>query len=807
MNLFRLSFTSLIRIWPFLFFLFLTIIFFWRFFFKGLIPLPADLVVGAYYPWLDYKWGFPAGVPVKNPILSDVVSQLYLWSMLSVDIIKTGHWPLWNPFSFAGTPLLATFHSATLYPLNALLFLNQKIGWGLLIASQPLLAMTFMYLYLRTISISKLGSIFGAIIFSFAGLMTTRLEFGTAVHTASWLPLILLSTEKFLSRMKFRWLLLSTFAWLFLILAGYSQIAFYSILIFVIYCVFRIFTRKESYKQRLSIFIFVVFPLIFGLLLSSIQILPSFELFTQSIRSTDPYIKGVNFGLLPLQNIITFFAPDFFGHHSTGNFWGFWNYPETAGFAGVLAVILSILAATRIRNFHSIFFTSLLIISLLFVFQTPFGKMPYVLHLPVIGVASASRALFIIGFCLSILGAFGLDQLERELKKKRKLIVYVLAGYWVVVAAIVIGILISLKLFQPWAHLLDIELFSQNLRVGLRNLVFPSGILLFATISIIFLSKISIRFTQILLIMIIIVDLFRFSWKYNPFVSKHLIFPETPLIEFLQKQQFPFRIVAEPGEIFPANMWIAYGIESIDGYDPLYSKRFGQFLQIINSGGFSEGVSRYGKVENFSSPLFDLTNTKYVLLMKRREDSTPGPDGTKILYKYENLNKLKLIFEDGTVRVYENTKAFNRAYLVHNYLVEREENNLAKRLLNEDLTKTVLLEEDPLVVSSKPYPDDKVNLVSYSANSSKWQVKTKEPGLLVVADSYYPGWRVLVDGWDTRIYRANFAFRAVPVPAGEHQVEFIYDPLSFKIGWIVSLGALVVLIITTTALFKRKNWL
>jgi len=73
------------------------------------------------------------------------------------------------------------------------------------------------------------------------------------------------------------------------------------------------------------------------------------------------------------------------------------------------------------------------------------------------------------------------------------------------------------------------------------------------------------------------------------------------------------------------------------------------------------------------------------------------------------------------------------------------------------------------------------------------RVETNQPGWLVLNDTYYPGWRAAVDGQPAEILRANALARAVAVPAGEHRVEFVYDPLSVKIGALVSLVTLCVI--------------
>jgi len=70
----------------FFLFVFVTLFLFKETFIKGFVPVPADTLVGSYFPWLDYKWGFTVGVPVKNPPISDVFSQFFIWKHQVMDI-------------------------------------------------------------------------------------------------------------------------------------------------------------------------------------------------------------------------------------------------------------------------------------------------------------------------------------------------------------------------------------------------------------------------------------------------------------------------------------------------------------------------------------------------------------------------------------------------------------------------------------------------------------------------------------------------------------------------------------------------
>jgi uncharacterized membrane protein YfhO len=79
------------------------------------------------------------------------------------------------------------------------------------------------------------------------------------------------------------------------------------------------------------------------------------------------------------------------------------------------------------------------------------------------------------------------------------------------------------------------------------------------------------------------------------------------------------------------------------------------------------------------------------------------------------------------------------------------------------------------------------------------------PGYLVLADTYYPGWRAFVDGHPAQVWRANYGFRAVAVDAGEHEIEFQYRPRSFVLGAAISgVALLAVAVLGIDTLRKRE---
>ena len=108
-----------------------------------------------------------------------------------------------------------------------------------------------------------------------------------------------------------------------------------------------------------------------------------------------------------------------------------------------------------------------------------------------------------------------------------------------------------------------------------------------------------------------------------------------------------------------------------------------------------------------------------------------------------------------------------------------------------DIAKTVLLEEQPLGVILQPGRTGTATILSYTPNTVTVSTQTNGDMILFLSDTYYPGWKAYVDRVETKLYRANYTFRAVPVPAGDHTVDFRYEPESWKWGVIGSMLGLL----------------
>jgi hypothetical protein len=81
----------------------------------------------------------------------------------------------------------------------------------------------------------------------------------------------------------------------------------------------------------------------------------------------------------------------------------------------------------------------------------------------------------------------------------------------------------------------------------------------------------------------------------------------------------------------------------------------------------------------------------------------------------------------------------------------------------------------------------------------------RRPSELVLTDVYYPGWKVTLDGRPADMHRVDYLLRGTTLPPGRHRVEFSYEPTSWRIGWIVSLLAAVVLAATAAIGLRRRR--
>lgn len=145
----------------------------------------------------------------------------------------------------------------------------------------------------------------------------------------------------------------------------------------------------------------------------------------------------------------------------------------------------------------------------------------------------------------------------------------------------------------------------------------------------------------------------------------------------------------------------------------------------------------------------------------------------------------------GDVKIYERTAAPGRAWLVHNTIAERDPAATLAGLADPrfDPRRVAYVAAD-LALTGPPaaLPNEAVRIVSYEAERVHLEADVRAAAVLVLADSFYPGWQATVDGVAAPILRANLMFRAVALSPGRHQIVFSYEPRPWRWGAALSLA-------------------
>ncbi len=278
-------------------------------------------------------------------------------------------------------------------------------------------------------------------------------------------------------------------------------------------------------------------------------------------------------------------------------------------------------------------------------------------------------------------------------------------------------------------------------------------------------------FRAALVIVVLGLDLCCFGLGYNKTSATEDIYPPTDVTDFFASREKPFRIFAEGGILQP-NTNFPYGIEHMEWDDRLGIDGYWKVCNHIKRDHLAKPRELNVLNFNLEHPLFDFMGIKYVLV-KNEFDLT-------------KIEKFKLVF-DGKVRIYENTNARKRAFIVGDWI--NLQDHPIEDVLRSDLrNKPVLHNEPPIAKGGKGSVDIQV----YESEYVRLSAKNEGPVLLVLTDNHFPGWKAFVDGEEVQILKTTACFRAVPLAKeGLHEVEFRYSPSSFYGGIYIALSSLL----------------
>lgn len=222
------------------------------------------------------------------------------------------------------------------------------------------------------------------------------------------------------------------------------------------------------------------------------------------------------------------------------------------------------------------------------------------------------------------------------------------------------------------------------------------------------------------------------------------------------------------------------GLDQTQGYNPLQLKAYADFVTMMN-----------GKAQNYhyldliwsgaQSPLLDMLNVRYIVV-----DATLPADRADVVAIAKDR---KEVYRDKEVVIYENARAYDRAWIVHDVRPNQDGVGMAQ-LANGDVDGHAVAFVDGTLPLVTPLPPGSVSesatVTAYEPESITVQANLSAPGFLVLSEVYAEGWNAYVDGKKTEVMKTNGALRGIAVDAGQHTVVFRYEPREVTLGLIIS---------------------
>ncbi len=779
------------------------VVFFFRsYLFGGKLLFPTNLLAAYYSPWNTESYpGWEHGIPFKG-LGHDNLLIFYPMKTLLRKAMSEHALPLWTPYNFAGGPVFGDGQSAPMYPFTYLyLFPSLPDAFSLMVILVPTLTMLFTYGMLRHFKLSPLASLFGAVAFAFSGFMSVWMEENPAVsQSAIWLPLLVWMLDLLITQPKRRWFAAFAVSVAIMMSSGFLQICIYELLFIAAYAL--VFGRK-----RLGLIILAVLA---GLLLVAPYLAVTWEAYKLSPRDVVAVPEIRSIFLVQWSHILSLFNPDWLGNPGTYNFFGIGSYYDKALFIGVIPLVFVVIGLFAKKTLWEKFFWWAAGITLFLGISSPFTQWLFGLPIPVLSSMLPSRIFYLTSFALAVIAA-------RVFDRKPQLPQPAIGVYLAIVILLELFIVavyteVGLPTFPAGAiaHSLRTAIASgmhvseSYPTIAIRNIMVSIILTLFTMISLYAADKWKrVRVAiPILLFLATIASAWYFTGKSLYFGERQFIYPDIPLTRQLQKTAGLERIgFANHLSRIPSGTNIVYGLYSPEGLNPVFSLRYGQLMRsAINGGLLTNDIPRI-------SVELDLEHANKDAGTARRIKKLMSLLHMKYIVEKKESGWYKRVFPNHTVvwegtyfRIWENPDTLPRAFVATAVIVEKDPQKIVDAIYSIDLRKTAVVEE-PMTVSPGT---NAVTVDTYRMNDITMSVHSSSDGLLVLTDNWAPGWRAKVDGNQTPVYRTDFTFRGVPVPAGDHKVFMYYWPDSLTYG-LWAMGGGILLLAGSLLIIRWKN--
>ena len=733
-------------------------------------PLPVGLVgLAALVVAMFYDVLFSSGTVVLGQDRTDLAVQFLAWRHFGFGELAKGHIALWNPYIYSGAPFFGGMQSALLYPPNWLFLvlpLPLAVNWTIALGTWLLGA--FMYLWaLRRGQLPLAAFLCGALLM-FCAPYFLHIYAGHLTNLAAmtWTPLVFLAVDEWLGKRRPGALLLGMVAVAMQVLAGHPQYVFYTAIGAAVYSLVRLPASAPS-RLRAALGLLSIHP--GGALLAAAQLLPGLQATSETIRGKSlPYSFAAQFPL-PIENVVTFVAPGFFG--DVPIYWGSWHLWEASAFIGVVGLFLAIYGAAakpgygRAHDNTALLATIGVTLVLALGAATPLFRLLYEYVLGFDRFRAISKFIFVTAVLLIVLAGCGLDRIIREGRVTR----FALGAAGAAALALFGGAvaldhvnwqLFMLGIYAGGHSALRLGDYANPMLVGQAEW-FSAHSLAMAAATLVLLIVVALwqagRRPGVWIAILAVLEIFAFArLNRETFDMKKLFIPA--VAKSLGLRPGEYRIM---NPINPNTAMIS-GEYDIWGEDPDVTRRYAEFMA-WSEGRNPDTATQYVRFEHFNR-LLAMLRLQYAAIAVRTQ---------------------MVMFESGL-------PPLHRLELVGNYRVLHGRGAVLHAMGAPDFDprREVILETPPDPAPRAAAHPGTAKIVREGTDFLDIEADLSSPSVLLVTDAWTPSWRArALKGSVQRRYEvlpANYVLRGIPLAAGKHRLRLEYAPRTFRLGWWVS---------------------
>jgi hypothetical protein len=746
-------------------------------------------------------------------------------------VLRGGEWPVWNPYVYGGMPVNGNIQTALFYPMNILMLLLSNVLFPSLpyrllemsLAFHYLLAGITSYWLARYLNISRPGAFIASLVYMFGPFLISQAQHYNLIMGSAWVPLVLLAAYRVVMRPNWRWSTLLGVLFGLHIVTGFvpatMSLAVGLLAIFGWATIKSFITDNARLIGLARLLLHGVWAASLAACLTAIQLIPLVELSSMSIAAGRDWA-----GAYPTGDIWTLIIPDFFVKSDPTLYRG-GNYTKQHFYLPPMALALITAALTGQRARMAALLMLGAMAALLASLDLVNLILPLLSWIPQLLRGGFELYTFrvLADLGVALLVGLGLDNLMMRLPRASRLTTWLMWGSTGLVAAILVGAIIQIDRLVPTDATSAVDanrLAAQRAAVivsARQNLGWLAGTAL-VLLGLQFWRRQSAAWSLIAVGGIgglIVAPLFVFGaqqpFNSSPVPSTYSLGPtyldgeSTGAVAFLQHlrdRDGPWRF--EYGGVTAATWATAgqfWGLESINGHDPFLPSDTAAFRRAMAT---APDHGRPFRAIDYDSPLLRLFNVRYVIGSGADHATT----NLRELDPDVDMDRYSRVY-DSFFSIYEARDFLPRALVVPTARVVQNRDEMLRLLVSGEVEPTQVA----LIERIMPYHDVSVNAlmpsINYemlSVNRIRVAVNGSSGGVLVILDPYWPGWEATIDGVPTEVWRANYLFRAMPLPPGDHVVEMEFRPLSLRVGLVVSVvGLMVTLLILGLSLITARR--